>query len=70
MWILACWLEKYRPEVQIVNGDMVLEKLCVVSGNPKTNNSETDETALLIQDSAGSLWENTCEEEILLSNRG
>lgn len=68
MWILAHWLKKYRPEVQIINGDMVLKKLRVVSANQEVENREADETALLIQGSGVSSSENTAEEEILLSN--
>ncbi|WP_394524317.1 helix-turn-helix domain-containing protein [Lacrimispora sp. JR3] len=70
MWMLAHWLKRYSPEVQIVNGGMVLKKLRIVSGNQKSDNREVDKTALLIQSSVGFQSENTDKEEILLSNCG
>ena len=70
MWMLARWLKKYSPEVQIINGDMVLKKLYVVSGNEKPDDGKAGKTALLIQRSAGFLPGDTAQEELLLSNCG
>ncbi len=65
MWILADWLKKYNPVIQIDTGDMILEKLNIQTQNVLS----TDESVLLVKGSLGTSTETGLEEEVILTNQ-